>query len=212
MEKSFAFLNDHPVNQKRAAEGKNKANSLWFWGAGTKPSLQNFEEKTGKRAAMISAVDLLKGIAVGSGMQVCQVEGATGSIDTNYAGKAQAAIDALLKDGCDYAYIHVEAPDEMGHQGHLKEKIMAIEDLDSRIIAPIKQAMEEAGEDFRMLVLPDHPTPLRIRTHSSDPVPYILYDSTRQQRKLARYSEKNAAATGNYEPYGHKLLEKFLEK
>ena len=212
MEKSFAFLNDHPVNQKRAAEGKNKANSLWFWGAGTKPSLQNFEEKTGKKAAMISAVDLLKGIAVGSGMQVCQVEGATGSIDTNYAGKAQAAIDALLKDGCDYAYIHVEAPDEMGHQGHLKEKIMAIEDLDSRIIAPIKQAMEETGEDFRMLVLPDHPTPLRIRTHSSDPVPYILYDSTRQQRKLARYSEKNAAATGNFEPQGYKLLEKFLEK
>ena len=212
MEKSFAFLNDHPVNQKRAAEGKNKANSLWFWGAGTKPSLQNFEEKTGKKGAMISAVDLLKGIAVGSGMQVCQVEGATGSIDTNYAGKARAAIDALLKDGCDYAYIHVEAPDEMGHQGHLKEKIMAIEDLDSRIIAPIKAAMEAAGEDFRMLVLPDHPTPLRIRTHSSEPVPYILYDSTRQQRKLARYSEKDAAATGNFEPQGYKMLEKFLEK
>ena len=212
MEKSFVFLNDHPVNQKRAAEGKNKANSLWFWGAGTKPSIQNFAEKTGKKAAMISAVDLLKGIAVGSGMQVCQVEGATGSIDTNYAGKAQAAIDALLKDGCDFAYIHVEAPDEMGHQGHMKEKIMAIEDLDSRIIAPIKQAMEAAGEDFRMLVLPDHPTPLRIRTHSSDPVPYILYDSTRQRRKLSRYSEKEAAATGNFESQGHKLLEKFLEK
>ena len=212
MEKSFVFLNDHPVNQKRAAEGKNKANSLWFWGAGTKPSIQNFAEKTGKKAAMISAVDLLKGIAVGSGMQVCQVEGVTGSIDTNYAGKAQAAIDALLKDGCDFAYIHVEAPDEMGHQGHMKEKIMAIEDLDSRIIAPIKQAMEAAGEDFRMLVLPDHPTPLRIRTHSSDPVPYILYDSTRQRRKLSRYSEKEAAATGNFESQGHKLLEKFLEK
>ena len=212
MEKSFVFLNDHPVNQKRAAEGKNKANSLWFWGAGTKPSIQNFAEKTGKKAAMISAVDLLKGIAVGSGMQVCQVEGATGSIDTNYAGKAQAAIDALLKDGCDFAYIHVEAPDEMGHQGHMKEKIMAIEDLDSRIIAPVKAAMEAAGEDFRMLVLPDHPTPLRIRTHSGESVPYILYDSTRQRRKLSRYSEKEAAATGNYEPHGHKLLEKFLEK
>ena len=210
MERSFDFLNDHPVNQKRAAEGKNKANSLWFWGAGTKPSLQNFEEKTGKKAAMISAVDLLKGIAVGSGMKVCQVEGATGSIDTNYAGKAQAAIDSLLKDGCDFAYIHVEAPDEMGHQGHMSEKIMAIEDLDSRIIAPIKAAMEDAGEDFRMLVLPDHPTPLRIRTHSSEPVPYILYDSTRQQKKIARYNEKEAAATGNFVPMGHMLLEKFL--
>lgn len=212
MEQSFDFLNDHPVNQKRAAEGKNKANSLWFWGAGTKPSLQNFEEKTGRKAAMISAVDLLKGIAVGSGMKVCQVEGATGSIDTNYAGKAQAAIDSLLKEGCDFAYIHVEAPDEMGHQGHLSEKIMAIEDLDSRIIAPIKAVMEEAGEDFRMLVLPDHPTPLRIRTHSSAPVPYILYDSTRQMRKSAHYNEKEAAATGNFEPMGHMLLEKFLEK
>lgn len=212
MERSFDFLNDHPVNQQRAAEGKNKANSLWFWGAGTKPSLQNFEEKTGKKAAMISAVDLLKGIAVGSGMMVCQVEGATGSIDTNYEGKAKAAIDSLLKDGCDFAYIHVEAPDEMGHQGHLKEKIMAIEDLDSRIIAPIKAAMEAAGEEFRMLVLPDHPTPLRIRTHSSDPVPYILYDSTRQQRKIAHYNEKEAAATGHVYPMGHMLLEKFLER
>ena len=212
MERSFGFLNDHPVNQQRAAEGKNKANSLWFWGAGTKPSLQNFEEKTGKKGAMISAVDLLKGIAVGSGMKVCQVEGATGSIDTNYAGKAQAAVDSLLKDGCDFAYIHVEAPDEMGHQGHLSEKIMAIEDLDSRIIAPIKAAMEVAGEDFRMLVLPDHPTPLRIRTHSSEPVPYILYDSTRQMRKIAHYNEKEAAATGNDVPMGHMLLEKFLKR
>ena len=212
MEKSFDFLNDHPLNQQRAAQGKNKANSLWFWGAGTKPSLQNFEEKTGKKAAMISAVDLLKGIAVGSGMKVCQVEGATGSIDTNYEGKAQAAIDSLLKDGCDFAYIHVEAPDEMGHQGHMEEKIRAIEDLDSRIIAPIKRAMEEAGEEFRMLVLPDHPTPLRIRTHSTDPVPYVLYDSTRQQRKIARYNEKEAAATGNFVPMGHMLLERFLEK
>ena len=212
MERSFQFLNDHPINQQRAAMGKNKANSLWFWGAGTKPSLQNFEEKTGKKGAMISAVDLLKGIAVGSAMKVCQVEGATGSIDTNYEGKAQAAIDALLNEGCDFAYIHVEAPDEMGHQGHLKEKILAIEDLDRRIIAPIKEAMESAGEEYRMLVLPDHPTPLRIRTHSSDPVPYVLYDSTRQQRKIAHYNEKEAAATGTFYPMGHMLLEAFLAK
>ena len=159
---------------------------------------------------MISAVDLLKGIAVGSGMKVCQVEGATGSIDTNYEGKTRAAVDALLQEGCDFAYIHVEAPDEMGHQGHLKEKILAIEDLDRRIIAPIKAAMEAAGEQFRMLVLPDHPTPLRIRTHSSDPVPYVLYDSTRQQRKIAHYNEKEAAATGNFVPMGHMLLEQFM--
>ena len=211
MEKSFHILNNHPVNLKRAAEGKRKANSLWYWGAGTKPSLSNFTEKTGLKGAMISAVDLLKGIAVGAGMEICHVEGATGSVDTNYEGKAQAAIDSLLKDGCDFAYIHVEAPDEMGHQGELHEKIRAIQDLDSRIIAPIKEAMEAAGEDFRMLVLPDHPTPLRIRTHSPDPVPYVLYDSTRQAKKIARYSEAEARATGIFEPKGHELMERFLK-
>ena len=211
MERSFDILNNHPVNLKRAAEGKRKANSLWYWGAGTKPSIGSFQEKTGLKGAMISAVDLLKGIAVGAGMQICQVEGATGSIDTNYEGKTQAAIDSLLSDGCDFAYIHVEAPDEMGHQGELDHKIMAIEDLDSRIIAPIKKAMEEAGEDFRMLVLPDHPTPLRIRTHSADPVPYVLYDSTKQRKTAKRYSEAEAMATGIFEPQGCKLMEKLLK-
>ena len=212
MERSYEILNNHPVNLARAAAGKRKANSLWYWGPGTKPALENFEAKTGKKGAMISAVDLLKGIATGAGMKICQVEGATGSIDTNYEGKAQAAIDSLLKDGCDFAYIHVEAPDEMGHQGLLEEKIQAIEDLDRRIIGPVKKAMEEAGEDFRMLVLPDHPTPLRIRTHSADPVPYVLYDSTRQMRKISRYSEKEAAATGIFEPKGCKLMEKLLSR
>ena len=211
MEKSYPILNDHPVNRKRAAEGKRKANSLWYWGAGTKPSLGSFEEKTGLKGAVVSAVDLLKGIAVGAGMQICEVEGATGSIDTNYEGKAQAAMDALLRDGCDFAYIHVEAPDEMGHQGELDHKILAIEDLDRRIIAPIKKAMEDAGEDFRMLVLPDHPTPLRIRTHSADPVPYVLYDSTRQRKTASRYSEKEAMASGIFEPKGHELIARFLK-
>lgn len=212
MEKSFDILNNHPVNLQRAAQGKRKANSLWYWGAGTKPSLRTFEEKTGLQGAMISAVDLLKGIAVGAHMQICQVEGATGSIDTNWEGKAQAAIDALLKDNCDFAYIHVEAPDEMGHQGLLEEKVKSIEYLDSRLIAPVKQAMEEAGEDFRMLILPDHPTPLRIRTHSADPVPYVLYDSTMQRKSLACYSEAEAAATGIFEPEGYQLMQRFLQK
>ena len=212
MEKSFDILNSHPVNLKRAAEGKRKANSLWYWGAGTKPSLSSFEEKTGLRGAVISAVDLLKGIAVGADMQVCQVEGATGSIDTNYEGKALAAIDALLKEGCDFAYIHVEAPDEMGHQGELDHKILAIEDLDRRIIAPVRKAMEEAGEDYRMLVLPDHPTPLRIRTHSPEPVPYVLYDSTRERKTAKRYTEEEAMATGHFEPQGHVLMARFLSK
>ena len=212
MEKSFPLLNDHPLNAERAAAGKNKANSLWYWGAGTKPSLENFQAKTGLKGAVVSAVDLLKGIAVGSGMQVCQVEGATGSIDTNWEGKAEAAIDALLKDGCDYVYVHVEAPDEMAHQGLLEEKIQSIEYLDSRIIAPIKAAMEAAGEEFRMLVLPDHPNPIRYRTHTGDPVPYVLYDSTRQQKAVRHYNEKEAAATGNYEPIGHNLLNRLIRK
>ena len=212
MERSFPLLNNHPLNLQRAAQGKNKANSLWFWGAGTKPSLENFQAKTGLTGAMISAVDLLKGIAVGSGMKVYEVEGATGSIDTNWEGKAQAAIDALLKDGCDFAYVHVEAPDEMAHQGLMEEKVKSIEYLDSRLIAPIKAALETAGEDFRMLVLPDHPNPLRYRTHTGDPVPYVLYDSTMQRKAVAHYTEKEAAATGNFVPMGHMLLDQLLEK
>ena len=212
MERSFDILNNHPLNVARAAAGKNKANSLWYWGAGTKPSLQNFTEKTGLTGAMISAVDLLKGIAVGAEMKVCEVEGATGSIDTNWEGKAQAAIDALLKDGCDFAYIHVEAPDEMAHQGLTEEKVKSIEYLDSRIIAPVRKAMEEAGEDYRLLLLPDHPNLLRLRTHTPDPVPYVFFDSTRQQKKIARYGETEAKATGLFEPQGHKLMERFLQK
>ncbi len=212
MEKSFDILNTHPLNLERAAKGKNKANSLWFWGAGTKPSLQNFTEKTGLKGAMVSAVDLLKGIAVGAGMKVYQVPGATGSIDTNFEGKAQAAIDALTKGGCDFVYVHVEAPDEMGHQGLLKEKIQSIEYLDRRLIAPVKKAMEDAGEDFRMLVLPDHPTPIRLRTHTGDPVPYVLYDSTRQRKSIQKYTEAEAEATGNFEPNGYRLIQRLLNK
>lgn len=212
MERSFDILNNHPLNLARAAAGKHKANSLWFWGAGTKPKVQNFKEKTGLTGAMISAVDLLKGIAVGAGMKVYNVPGATGSIDTNWEGKAQAAIDALLKDGCDYAYIHVEAPDEMGHQGRVEDKVKSIEYLDSRLIARVKQAMEAAGEDYRMLILPDHPTPLRIRTHTSNPVPYLLYDSTHEQKKRERFTEESARDADNFEPNGYKLLERFLAK
>ena len=211
MEKSFEVLNNHPLNVRRAAEGKNKANSLWFWGAGTKPSLGNFKEKTGLSGTMISAVDLLKGIAVGAGMEVVEVPGATGSLDTNYEGKAQAAIKALLEDGQDFVYVHVEGPDEMGHQGSTEHKILSIEYLDSRLIALVKKAMDASGEDYRMLVLPDHPTPIRCRTHTSDPVPYVLYDSTVQQKKNAHYNEKEAAATGNFLPDGYLLMDEFLK-
>ena len=160
---------------------------------------------------MISAVDLLKGIAVGSGMKVYPVEGATGSIDTNWEGKAQAAIDALLKDGCDFVYIHVEAPDEMAHQGLTGEKVKSIEYLDSRVLAPVWKAVRDAGEESRILVLPDHPNLLRLRTHTADPVPYVLYDSTRQRKAIAHYGEAEAKATGIFEPEGYKLMERFLK-
>lgn len=212
MEEGFPILNAHPMNMARAEAGKHKANSLWFWGAGTKPSLQNFEEKTGLKGAMISAVDLLKGIAVGAGMKVYQVPGATGSLDTNYEGKAQAAVKALLEDGCDFVYIHVEAPDEMGHQGLIHEKVQSIEYLDQRLIALVKKAMDDSGEDYRMLILPDHPTPIRVRTHTGSPVPFLLYDSTHPEKKKAKYSEAEAAATEDFEPDGYQLIDRLIQK
>ena len=205
--KSYEILNNHPINVERAAKGLNKANSIWFWGAGTKPILTSFEEKTGKKAAMISAVDLLKGIAVGAGMDNKIVEGANGQLHTNYEGKAQAAVDALLKEGYDFAYIHVEAPDEMGHQGSVERKVEAIEYLDGRIIRYVKDAMDASGEDYRMLILPDHPTPIEVRTHTSEPVPYLLYDSTKLQEKDWQYSEQCAAEGGIYHPLGHELID-----
>ena len=207
--KSYEILNNHPINVERAAKGLNKANSIWFWGAGTKPILTSFEEKTGKKGAMISAVDLLKGIAVGAGMDNKVVEGANGQLHTNYEGKAQAAVDALLKEGYDFAYVHVEAPDEMGHQGSAERKVQAIEYLDERIIRYVKEAMDASGEAYRMLILPDHPTPIEVRTHTSEPVPYLLYDNTKAQAHEHewQYSEKCAAEGGIFHPQGHKLID-----
>ncbi len=212
MERSFEILNNHPLNLARAARGEHKANSLWFWGAGTKPSLTGFFEKTDLNGAMISAVDLLKGIAQGSGMAVYEVEGANGSLHTNYEGKAAAAQRALLEDGRDFVYIHVEGPDEMGHQGSVEHKVQSIEYLDSRLLGPLKRGMDASGQPYRLLLLPDHPTPIRCRTHTSDPVPYVLYDSTRQMRKRARYSEREAAMTGQLLSEGWKLMEQFLHR
>ena len=212
MEKSYDILNNHPINIAREKAGLNKANSLWFWGAGTKPALSDFEQKTGKRGVMISAVDLLKGIGVGAGLKNIIVEGADGTLETNYEGKAQAAVDALTKDGYDFAYIHVEAPDEMGHQGSLERKIKSIEYLDERVIKIVKEGMDASGEDYRILVMPDHPTPISLRTHTSDPVPYMLYDSTRKNaRHMWLYNEREAAASGMDMPSGAALMEHFLD-
>lgn len=210
MKKSYEILVNHPINVERKAKGLRPANSCWFWGAGTKPALSSFEEKTGKRGAMISAVDLLKGIAVGASMKVIEVEGANGGLHTNYEGKAQAAIDVLTKDGYDFVYVHLEGPDEMGHQGSVTRKVQAIEWLDEKIVKPIAEGLDAAGEDYRMLILPDHPTPICIRTHSSDPVPYVLYDSTQQQSHTWNYNEKEAEASKNYVAEGHTIIDKLF--
>lgn len=210
MAKSYDILNNHPINIERAKKGLNKANSLWFWGAGTKPALDSFEEKYGKKGAMISAVDLLKGIAVGTGMTNINVKGADGTLNTNYEGKADAAVRALLEDGFDFVYIHLEAPDEMGHQGRLDNKITAIEYLDGRVIKPVFDKLTESGEDFRMLVMPDHPTPLCVRTHTSNPVPYLIYDSTNIKDNKWTYCEKDAKAAGKEFTEGYKIMEYFL--
>ena len=190
--RSYEILSKHPLNLERKAKGLNPANSLWFWGAGTRPALDSFEGKYGKKGVMISAVDLLKGIAVGAGLTNVIVPGANGGLHTNYAGKAQAAVDALTKKGYDFAYIHVEAPDEMGHQGSVERKVQAIQYLDQRIIRLVKEQLDAAGEPYRMLILPDHPTPICVRTHTADPIPYLLYDSTVKETHTWKYCETEA--------------------
>lgn len=205
MEGSYRILKDHPLNMERKKKGLHPANCCWFWGAGTKPMLSGFTEKTGKKGLMISAVDLLKGIAVGAGMGVAQVEGANGGLHTDYEGKARAAVEGLLEQGYDFAYIHVEAPDEMGHQGSVEKKVQAIEYLDERVIRPVVKAMDESGEDYRLLILPDHPTPIRVRTHTADNVPYLLYDSRKDAKSERRYNEREAAE-GPFMERGHEII------
>lgn len=212
MKKSYDILNNHPLNIERAKNGLNKANSIWFWGAGTKPMLTSFEEKNHKKGAMISAVDLLKGIAVGASMKVVKVEGADGTLHTNYEGKAMAAVKVLTEDNYDFVYIHIEAPDEMGHQGSIQNKIEAIESIDTKIVKVVKEQLEQKGVDYRMLILPDHPTPIRCRTHTSDPVPYILYDSTDKKSEVWNYNEREAKLSGNYLEDGYILIDELFSK
>ena len=211
MKRSYEILVNHPINIERKKQGVNPANCCWFWGAGTKPMLSSFEEKNGLKGMMVSAVDLLKGIAVGAGMGVAHVEGANGGLHTNYEGKVQAALDAL-KDGYDFAYIHVEAPDEMGHQGSVERKVQAIEFLDKRVIAPLTEALDKEKTAYRLLVLPDHPTPIRVRTHTADSVPYLLYDSTAEKKVVWYYNEKEAGESGNDVSLGYTMIDKLLEK
>lgn len=210
MKKSYELLKDHPVNINRIKLGKRPANSVWLWGEGTKPALEDFYTLYGKKGAMISAVDLLKGIARSAGMQVVEVEGATGNYDTNFSGKAEACVK-VLKDGADFVYVHVEAPDECGHHGDLKNKIYSIEQIDEKIIGYVVHELEKISEPFAILVTPDHPTPISIMTHSVKPVPYLLYNSTKNLSNGAEgYSEEQAESTGLYVEDGYKLINKLF--
>ena len=210
MKKSYDILKNHPVNLERIKNGKRPANSIWIWGEGSKPELPSFKEKTGLSGTMISAVDLLKGIAICAKMDSVDVEGATGNVDTNFDGKAQAAIEAL-KNGSDFVYIHVEAPDESGHRHEIDNKVKSIELIDEKIIGPVMKYLKQSGEDFRVMVLPDHPTPIVYMTHTSDPVPFAIYDSRTETNSDVKYTENYGKQTEVYVEPGFKLIDELLE-
>lgn len=212
MKRSNELLKDHPINKARIAQGKNPANSVWFWGEGTKPALENFEKKFGVKGGVISAVDLVKGIGILARMKNIEVEGSTGNYDTNFKGKADAALYELL-NGLDLIYIHMEAPDECGHQGDIEHKVYSIEQIDGVVVKTLVEGLNKAKEPFRMLICPDHPTPICIRTHSGEPIPYMIYDSTKNLGNGAkRYDEENAESTGAYLDEGYLLMKKLLNK
>lgn len=208
--KSYELLKNHPINKERLAQGKNPANSIWLWGAGTKPMLDDFYQKWGLKGAVVSAVDLIKGIGIGANMKSIDVEGATGTYHTNFIGKAQATIDAL-KNGYDYVYLHMEAPDECGHQGDLKNKIYSIELIDKIVVEYIVKALESMNQPYSILVAPDHPTPISIKTHTSDPVPFVIFKSNDiKQNKYDKFNESNAKQSGLYFDNGESLIKQFI--
>ncbi len=212
MKKSHEILKNHPVNLDRIKRGLNPANSIWIWGNGTKPALDTYKEKFGLQGTVVSAVDLIKGIGVCAGLENVDVIGATGNVHTNFDGKAEAAIKAL-RDGSDFLYVHLEAPDEAGHRHEIDNKVKAIELIDEKIVAPILNALEEDGEEFAMLIMPDHPTPLAIRTHTSDPVPYIIYKSGNCTKSgVSSYTEAEACKTGVVVEHGYSLIERLTSK
>ncbi len=209
MQRSIELLKDHPVNVRRREKGLNPANAIWLWGYGKRPQLERFEDRFGVKGAMVSAVDLLKGIARLADMDVYEVEGATGYLDTNFTGKMQAALDALKTN--DLVYVHVEAPDECGHRGEPQNKVKAIEEIDRQILGPILESVDALGE-VSIMILPDHPTPLSIRTHSDDPVPYLLYRSNgTQDSGITSFTEESAASTGNVVDDGSDMMRKLLQ-
>jgi len=209
--KSSKFLSEHDINIKRVARGLKPANSIWVWGEGKKPLLSSFYEKYNLKGSVISAVDLIKGIGMCAGMDIIEVEGATGNIHTNFKGKAKAALDEMAK-GNDFVYIHVEAPDECGHRYEIENKYKAIEYIDNQIVKVIKDEMERIGEDYRMIILPDHPTPLSLRTHTSEPVPFLIYQSNDEKNNVNdTYNEVTSKETGLYFPEGYKLMDYFIK-
>ena len=211
MKKSYDILKDHPVNLKRRQEGKNEANSIWLWGEGRKPMLQNFKEKNGVTASIVSAVDLLKGIGICAGADTPEVEGATGYLDTNFEGKTLAGIESF-KNGTDLVYLHFEAPDECGHRGEAENKVRAIEEIDLRSLKIMLEYLENCGEAYRILIMPDHPTPLEIKTHSSAPVPFMIYDSENPKTGAESFTEKACEEKNNYVQNGPQIMEKLLKK
>lgn len=209
MKRSTAILSDHTVNRRRISEGKRPANSVWFWGQGSRPQLELFEKLYGLKGAAVSAVDLIRGIAKCAGMEVLEVPGATGYIDTCFEAKTQAALDAFAR-GTDLVYMHFEAPDECGHRNEPENKVLSIEYIDSRVLTPLLEGLEKLGEPYRILILPDHPTPIATMTHASDPVPYLLYDSSAEKESgVACFTEKTAAASGTYVDPGYTLMARF---
>ncbi len=211
MKKSYDVLKEHPVNIKRKQRGLNPANSVWIWGEGKKPLLDSFEEKYGKKGAVISAVDLIKGIALCASMESIDVEGATGNIHSNFKGKAKAAVDCL-KNGNDFVYIHMEAPDECGHRHEIENKVKSIEIIDKEVVRYIVDELKKMDEDFKLVVLPDHPTPLDLRTHTRDSVPFLIYDSTDEKdNDFSSYTEDNAKKSGLHIEKGYTLIEKIFE-
>ena len=211
MKESYEFLKDHPVNKKRIAEGKRPANSIWLWGEGKKPGLESFEKVYGIKGSIISAVDLLKGIAICAGMNAPDVEGATGYIDTNFEGKANCAVEEWKK-GQDLVYLHFEAPDECGHRNEPENKVRAIELIDEKVLPVILNYLDNCGDDYKIMILPDHPTPITTMTHASDPVPFMIYKKSKEICGVDSINENSAKATGDFVEFGPSLMKQFIEE
>ena len=211
MKESYDILKDHPVNIARKQKGLKPANSAWLWSPGKKPQLPSFKDKWGLDATVISAVDLIKGIGLCAEMRSIDVEGATGNVHTNYTGKAQAAIDAF-KNGAELVYVHVEGPDECGHRAEIDNKVLSIELIDKKILAPVYEYLKNCGEDFKIMILPDHPTPICMRTHTITPVPFMIYSSKEELEGVKVFDEDSAKRTGLYVPEGFTLMERLIEK